>query len=580
MTCNDAPSGTTLNHARSLSWLTHSLRLLASSPPRTRAQGSHVLPELWDELSHHQRQQLATALGHLIGRMHRAAAAAAAVAASGTAAAAAPQAQPQMEVEVKAETAAPPRAALAGVGGSSWESLLRSRGVWHDRDGRIWVSGLGRVCSPHSADDSDSDSDGEGDGEEEAAARDGGGSSADGKAGGGPSADRGEGAAAAAAAAAAPAPSAAPQRPRRRCHVPLDSPWWPFVSHLRRRQRRLLRRLAVAAGPAAAAQPLQPAARGSGPVGGAGAAEGGAAAQSPPPPPPYARPAAGDADEELPVWVRQQLPAYLPEDPAQLLGFQLQPPEGERREGAGGEEAVAAGGGGAAASGPGPGVPPLLLHGDVTSSNVVLQPPPQAAADCATANGGAAGADVSTAAPAAATAATAWSPVPRLVDFSDAGHGDPLAELVPVLASCLGCHVGHMRAFWAAYTAHVDPRAPNGSGTSGRGDGGGSAGATGESAAGTAGAAAARGVWPLRGSSNGGGDGGGGREALSYAAMCYCLIHEEVDVLLERAWDSLGAVAAVAPAAADTAAGPTLERLATALWGFLDEAEEGGRPAA
>ncbi|KAG2440826.1 hypothetical protein HXX76_003681 [Chlamydomonas incerta] len=540
-----------------------------------RMQGSHVLPELWDQLCDDQRRQLATALGHLIGRMHRAAAAAAAsfpatataatAAATASATAAADLESNAAEVQV-ALAAPPPRAALAGVGISSWESLLRSRGVWHDRYGRIWVSGLGRVCSPHSGEDSDS---------EEDARRDDGGGMADGGGGmeAGTMAEAGEGAAAAAPAAGAAPP---PHVPRRRCHVPLDSPWWPFVSHLRRRQRRLLRRLEGAQPPLPPTPPaVAPAANGSS-SGAAAMGEGAAANGSAPANNGCARTAAAaDDDDELPMWVRQQLPGYLPEDPAQLLGFQLQPEED------GEQEAVAT----SAGAGAGPGVPPLLLHGDVTSSNVVLQPPPQLS--LASPQQQAAGHDaIANGAAAASSSATAWAPVPRLVDFSDAGHGDPLLELVPVLASCLGCHVGHMRAFWAAYTAHVDPLAAPGPGSSSSGGahGGCAAGAEAGKAAAADGAAARR-VWPLRGAGSSGGSSSGWRLALSYVAMCYCLLHEEVDVLLARAWGTVGAVAAAGAVAAPAAAvaggaeahgaggAATLQQLATALWGFLDEHE-------
>ncbi|KXZ56197.1 hypothetical protein GPECTOR_1g170 [Gonium pectorale] len=413
-----------------------------------------------------------------------------------------------------------------------WEEAVHRRAVWHDREGSIWVSGLG--CVSRAPGDED----------------DGSGAGAD----GGPSTST--------AAAAAPAVPSAPVADGATAsnaailvgapaEVPVDSPWWPFVSYLRRRRRVVLEELQYL---------------------------------------------------EFPPWVQKQLSAYLPADPATLLGFgpaELGEAEsvcvgatGAGRDMATGTDprVAVAGGRGPAPPPGGPGVPPLLLHGDVTAANIVFRhPPPPVPSTLAVAGakpnaqrpapqqngchgkaGSAAGTPVApvggavVAAPA--TTAAEWWPELQLVDFADAGHGDPLFELVSVSASCLGCHRPAMERFWSAYRTRIDVAK----------------------------------VWPAR-SSGGAGTasacGGGssssdGGPALSYVAMCYSLLHEEAEVMLDRLWSAaareagaagvgeqgmgLGgaAVVVVGAGAVGGAAAPardrTLEDLAAAVWGFLD----------
>jgi hypothetical protein len=121
--------------------------------------------------------------------------------------------------------------------------------------------------------------------------------------------------------------------------------------------------------------------------------------------------------------------------------------------------------------------------------------------------------------------------VPRLVDTADAGHGDPLYEFVPVLASCFACQAEWGGACWRAYRALL-----------------------GERRAGT---------WPLRGE----------HVRLSYAATCYSLVHEEAEVLLTRVWPALGLNEEGLPAAGaggEGRSGPSVAQLEAAMWGFLE----------
>ncbi|PNH12473.1 hypothetical protein TSOC_000579 [Tetrabaena socialis] len=392
----------------------------------------------------------------------------------------------------------------APLGVEGWRQLLRSRAVWHDREDHIWVSGLGAWSESGWKTEAVAPLPATQQQEQQLHA---------------PLANGAAGAATlgtpvdAAADATDSAPAAPAQQGQPACDVPLASEWWPFVQHLRWRQAELL-------------QGLQ--------------------------------------EAELPAWVKEQLPRYLPADPAQLLGFSPSASVQQARD----DESIAERSDGPpiAVRSDGPAVPPLLLHGDVSATNIVLQHPTVAAAALA---------DGHCAVPAAGavhvpSAAAAAALELRLVDFSDAGHGDPLLELVPVMVSCLGCSRPAMERFWAAYRSSADPRRlwPR------RGRQRiGSVGAGALGAGGVCGAEAeAAGVME-------GGRGALSRDApaLSYCAMCYCLLHEEAEVMMQRAWpaeDGAGAGAGKAVAGSTPGAVQrpwTLEKLATALWGFLDE---------
>ncbi|GIL43686.1 hypothetical protein Vafri_1339, partial [Volvox africanus] len=412
-------------------------------------QGSCVLQELLDaELSPHHLIAVAEELGHLLGKLHATAAAKVAMAAA------------TVPAGMMAAAAVPTRV-------EEWDEVVRERAVWHNRYQNIWVSALG--CVSAAPDDED----------EGSGSRSGSGSGGD--------------------AATSSSPRYSCAEGGSRCDVPVASPWWPFVQHLRTRKRRLLRDL---------------------------------------------------PGLSLPAWAKDQLPAYLPEDPAELLGF-----------GAAAElEAPAS----AVAAAP----PLLLLHGDVTAHNVIVAqpppPPPLHTADFMTAVG-------------SANECDSWNPQLSLVDFADSGHGDPLYELLPVLASCLRCDTKAAAAFWECYCRHVHPSH----------------------------------IWPKRLSPAPPGTNANGsiqnRLPLSYCAMCYCLLHEEAELLLQRVWQRHGpaasassssSVAAAVTGAAlhegsasggtaevaaalgsgkvgllddqELAGQKTLERLAVRLWGFLD----------
>ncbi|GIL92826.1 hypothetical protein Vretifemale_20302, partial [Volvox reticuliferus] len=410
-------------------------------------QGSCVLQELLDsELSQHHLIAIAWELGHLLGEIHASAAVKAAVAATTAPAAVAVASTAALRVE-------------------DWDQIVRERAVWHNRYHNIWVSGLGCVSSaPDDEDEGSGSGIGGGSGS-------GGGASGDGGGGGD------------AASSSPPGSSYADEGWR--CNVPVASPWWPFVKHLRTRKRRLLRHL---------------------------------------------------PGLSLPAWVKDQVPAYLPEDPAELLGFGAEVPSP-----ASASAVVAA-------------PPPLLLHGDVTAHNVIVAqpPPPQPHA-----------ANFTAAADGSADGCNSWHPQLSLVDFADSGHGDPLYELLPVIASCLCCDTKAAATFWACYCRHVDPSH----------------------------------VWPKRSLPvPPGADANRSvqdRLSLSYCAMCYCLLHEEAELLLQRLWrghstavaarggseNGATAEAAVALGGAkvglldsrEAAGQKTLEGWAARLWGFLDE---------
>lgn len=360
-----------------------------------------------------------------------------------------------------------------GVSPSDWGQLLAGRAFWHDREGRVWVQGEGCVCSMDERGHKDGDQQGQtGLGE----GPDGGGAEQEGQGAGG---------------AAGPG---------------VGDAWWPFVACLRRQRADL----------AAKRHEMQ--------------------------------------EASLPRWMYGSLEQYLPEDPAVLLGY------GSAGAGHGAaamlqeaREPVGDGKGGC-----GPGVAPLLLHGDVTSNNIVFAQAGVGSSSSATGAVGAESGGPAHAGPAHASddggtqhmghgaccGDDALPPVvhgtapPQLhiVDFSDAGYGDPLYDLVPVMGSCLQCHAPCMQRFWSSYRRHVDVRR----------------------------------LWPSYRSG----------AKLSYVAMCYSLLHDEAEVLLgrwgQREEERKRAVVAREGLAAAAGGIRTLEELGAELWGFLDEDSGGG----
>jgi hypothetical protein len=197
------------------------------------------------------------------------------------------------------------------------------------------------------------------------------------------------------------------------------------------------------------------------------------------------------AEESLPPWLLEQLERYLPEDPAALLGLSLGVGVAARSGGVGRGEAQQQ------RQPPAP----CLLHGDLTGGNVLLQmgtaqqqQQQQQHQEHQEQRPG--GASI------------------RLLDLADAGHGDPLWDLVALAAACLGSDAQLLAELWRSYRQHCCLAA----------------------------------VWPARGGL-----------ALSYVALCYTLLHEEG--LLGRAYQARPELWGVHDL-------PGLQR---ALWGELDE---------
>ena len=126
----------------------------------------------------------------------------------------------------------------------------------------------------------------------------------------------------------------------------------------------------------------------------------------------------------------------------------------------------------------------------------------------------------------------------ELIDFADCGFGDPLYDLMPVLFSCLSLDAPACAEFWSAYRARVDVAS----------------------------------LWPSRGGL-----------PLSYCAMCYSLMHEEggMEKLLQgEGWGKGGGgpgggggAGQVGGAGAESGGheGPVnLSDLASRRFGFLD----------
>eukprot|EP00803_Ostreobium_quekettii_P001934 evm.model.scf_228.4 EVM.evm.TU.scf_228.4 scf_228:16588-19684(+) len=195
----------------------------------------------------------------------------------------------------------------------------------------------------------------------------------------------------------------------------------------------------------------------------------------------WRRAAAAEEDwaaRDMPPGLAAQVRDYLPDDPAELLGL------GARR--------------------PGPrDRPPRWLHGDLTHDNVlvdsaIVRP------GCPVKTSGL-GAQVST--------AGLEGPV-QIIDFADAGHGDPLYDFVAVHISSLLCTDALTSAFLGAYDTSGD----------------------------------ALSLWPDRRGL-----------PLSYCAMCYMLLHEED--ALERAME-------LRPELAEAG---SLRQVQEGLWGVLDQ---------
>ncbi|KAG1656500.1 hypothetical protein FOA52_012500 [Chlamydomonas sp. UWO 241] len=291
---------------------------------------------------------------------------------------------------------------------------------------------------------------------------------------------------------------------------------------------------------------------------------------------------APDDLEDLPPHLLAQLDAYLPADAAQLLGFELPDDVGapagssgaqapsERgaseplaaAEGAAAGAAAAAGARAGATGGPRCG--PWLLHGDVTSGNVMQLLPPGAPAQGASAasRGGS---------PAVAPLPLPLPPSLSLLDFADAGHGDPLFDLVVMCASCLSLEPAACAAAWEAYAGVLDVAAlwPHAASRFGSQSPVPPPVATlppGEDA--TTAAVVVSGGTAASSSGGhesgvGGGAHGGHTRRLSYVAMVYLLLHEEECMVLERELRKR-------PGLSDAARHGGLPALQAALWGFLD----------
>lgn len=212
----------------------------------------------------------------------------------------------------------------------------------------------------------------------------------------------------------------------------------------------------------------------------------------------------------MPLWVQQQLPAYLPADLTALVGAGAPC----AAPAAGGAAAPVANGhvaasnagaeqGVAAAPAVAPSAPPCWLHGDVTPANVLAawdEPPAERSAASGSLDDG---------------AGAAAPPVLSLIDFGDVGHGDPLMDLLPVFISVLECRPALCAACFRAYAACIDVRRR----------------------------------WPARRGL-----------PLSRVALCYTALHEEEVVgSLFRSHERLWACA-------------DLVALQRELWGWLDDA--------
>ena len=134
-----------------------------------------------------------------------------------------------------------------------------------------------------------------------------------------------------------------------------------------------------------------------------------------------------------------------------------------------------------------------------------------------------------------------------ILDFADAGHGDPLYDLVIVLGGCFAMDAQLMRACWEGYRQLVNVRTEW---------------PVKQVAAGMQGMTSNAVVGDVASVLGAGGE-ARERRCLSYAAMCYCMLLEE-DLVLERATHKL-------PGGQEVAMAQGLPGLQRMLWGFLDE---------
>lgn len=197
-------------------------------------------------------------------------------------------------------------------------------------------------------------------------------------------------------------------------------------------------------------------------------------------------------DVTLPCWAREQIDGYLPQTPVDLVKHCCEPFETWMTQ---------------------PWQSPSWLHGDLMADNVVVDKGGALAAtqkQRARTTGCAAG--VPHGADLLMTCTSRQGLELHVIDFGDAGYGDPLYDLVALFVSCLECEEELMRSCWSAYLS-----------------------------------------WT-------------GRQGtpqvvrhMSYCLMCYILLHEE---------DALSKVLAVRP---DLAAVGSLQNMEEQLLGFMNE---------
>lgn len=475
--------------------VSHTLPFLVAS----KLQGSGTLADVWPRLSESQQRQVAAALGKVLARVHQVALPVGCC--EGRAAGSKqhiqsqqqsqqPQQCPpcfdsQCESQSQAELQCRP-------GGCIGQQLLQGA-FWHDREGNIWSSALGWLQM-----------------------------------------DTGN-----ATNCSVPAPPSmpaavhssnlqllAPLQPHQPgvvnqhngCSSDLDShydAWWPFVQFLRHRRMHCVARMCE--------------------------------------------------DFDLPPWLSQQMAEYVPEDPACLLGLTT-----ERRQGAEGSCC-------ASAEQPtltGPQVPagsqhkqaacdegqpssqpdhvgsdskcnqpqqshplPCWLHGDVMVDNVMVwlhddeeahtpsqqqqnhqgtpsDPPPTPKQQHGRQEKMPGTPSSSCVNGVPGQASQHQNPAISLIDFADAGIGDPLYDFVAVFISCFNCRTDLLQLFYASYCRHVGSAS-----------------------------------WPKR------------RSPDSKVLLCYILLHEE---------EPIGQVIAVAAAQQGDSAITSLEQLQSTLFGWMD----------
>lgn len=234
-----------------------------------------------------------------------------------------------------------------------------------------------------------------------------------------------------------------------------------------------------------------------------------------------------------------QVDAFLPRDPAMLLGFSE-----DQLLGLPCCTGTSDNGAHSCSSCSSSHTLPWLLHGDLRSHNVHFTLPPEPSGLPSPQLAAAADGRGSTAVPLGGCDVC-------VLDFADAGHGDPMYDLVVLIGGCFSADAALARACWAAYKADVDVQAlwPHYHRVSDP-------------------VAAVDLVDPVDPVDPVGGSHQQPQQqprvSLSYVAMCYCLLLEE-DVVLERVCSG-----GVAGGQSSTGCGLIAE-LQHAIWGFLDE---------